>query len=434
MAIVGSKMDGGPGQVFVDGRESLGMTPEQAAESLNLTVKAIRAIETDDAGSLPDIVYVNGYIRSYAKLLGIAPEPLIAAWRAQHAEPENEPLGLDRSKEATKVDTVNVRPMKMGRWAVLAMGLSAAFVYFVTSNGDTTVSQFQPGSADGLVALQTSDREPQSVVALNSEDAQVDSRPEIDESAAQEQVQSTSVVAEAGTADEETAEAVDDAVVGLDELARDNVLNTEVMTQQEPVLAEYPEVIVQEKAEVISAQNLQETAAQAAEPAGVPSQVSTELSNLQAQVQPSSEASNQASSQAPNAEATQNDANDIAPQAEPERELAKAFALPRLTEFGDNTIDLTFSEDCWFEIRTAQGELLYADLGRSGQSRRYTGEAPFRLKFGFSPGVSLIYNDEPIDLEPYTRQEVARILLGEQKDQEEGALERLNSAEAVSLW
>ena len=434
MAIVGSKMDGGPGQVFIDGRESLGMTPEQAAESLNLTVKAIRAIENDDAGSLPDIVYVNGYIRSYAKLLGIAPEPLIAAWRAQHAEPENEPLGLDRSKDATKVDTVNVRPMKMGRWAVLAMGLSAAFVYFVTSNGDATVSQVQPGSADGLVALQTPDREPQSVVALNSEDAQVDSRPEIDESAAQEQVQSTSAVAEAGTADEETAEAVDDAVVGLDELARDNVLNTEVMTQQEPVLAEYPEVIAQEKAEVISAQNLQETAAQAVESAGVPSQVSTELSNLQAQAQPSSQAPNQSSNQASNAEATQNDANDIAPQAEPERELAKAFALPRLTEFGDNTIDLTFSEDCWFEIRTAQGELLYADLGRSGQSRRYTGEAPFRLKFGFSPGVSLIYNDEPIDLEPYTRQEVARILLGEQKDQEEGALERLNSAEAVSLW
>ena len=93
MTIVGSKMDGGPGQVFIAGRESLGMTPEQAAESLNLSVKAIRAIENDDADSLPDIAYVNGYIRSYAKLLGIASEPLIAAWRAQHAEPENEPLG-----------------------------------------------------------------------------------------------------------------------------------------------------------------------------------------------------------------------------------------------------------------------------------------------------------------------------------------------------
>ena len=60
MTIVSSKMDGGSGQVFIAGRESLGMTPEQAAESLNLSVKAIRAIENDDADSLPDIAYVNG--------------------------------------------------------------------------------------------------------------------------------------------------------------------------------------------------------------------------------------------------------------------------------------------------------------------------------------------------------------------------------------
>ena len=417
MTIVGSKMDGGPGQVFIAGRESLGMTPEQAAESLNLSVKAIRAIENDDADSLPDIAYVNGYIRSYAKLLGIASEPLIAAWRAQHAEPENEPLGNDRSKDATRVDTVNVRPMKMGRWALLAMGLSAAFVYFVMSNGDATVSQVQPTSADVSAASQTPDREPQAAAALNSADVQVDAKPERDESAAQQQGQTTSAVAGEGTADEGTAVPVDDAVAGLDELARDNVLNTEVTTQQEPLLAEYPEAIAQQKAEEISEQNLQQATVQAAEPADLPSP-----------------GANQPSNQAPDAEAAQGDANNVAPEAEPEREIAKAFALPRLTEFGDNTIDLTFSEDCWFEIRTIQGDLLYADLGRSGQSRRYTGAAPFRLKLGFSPGVSLIYNDEPIDLEPYTRQEVARILLGEQRDQGEAALEPLNSAEAVSLW
>ena len=417
MTIVGSKMDGGPGQVFIAGRESLGMTPEQAAESLNLSVKAIRAIENDDADSLPDIAYVNGYIRSYAKLLGIASEPLIAAWRAQHAEPENEPLGNDRSKDATRVDTVNVRPMKMGRWALLAMGLSAAFVYFVMSNGDATVSQVQSTSADVSAASQTPDRKPQAAAALNSADVQVDAKPERDESAAQQQGQTTSAVAGEDTADEGTAEPVDDAVAGLDEVARDNALNTEVTTQQEPLLAEYPEAIAQQKAEEISEQNLQQATVQAAEPADLPSP-----------------GPNQPSNQAPDAEAAQGDANNVAPEAEPEREIAKAFALPRLTEFGDNTIDLTFSEDCWFEIRTVQGDLLYADLGRSGQSRRYTGAAPFRLKLGFSPGVSLIYNDEPIDLEPYTRQEVARILLGEQRDQGEAALEPLNSAEAVSLW
>ena len=200
MTIVSGRMDGGPGQVFIAGRESLGMSPEQAAESLNLSVKAIRAIENDDSGSLPDIVYVNGYIRSYAKLLGIASEPLIAAWRAQHAEPENEPLGNDRSKDAREVDTVNVRPMKMGRWALLALGLSAAFVYFVMANGDATVSQVQSTGADVTVTPHTPDREPQAAAALNSVDVREDSKPERDESVAREQGQATSTVAGEGTA------------------------------------------------------------------------------------------------------------------------------------------------------------------------------------------------------------------------------------------
>ena len=149
----------------------------------------------------------------------------------------------------------------------------------------------------------------------------------------------------------------------------------------------------------------------------------------------------QAGSQAPDEEVAQIDA-DVS-QAEPEREVAKAFALPRLTEFGDNTIDMTFSEDCWFEIRTIDGELLYADLGRTGQSRRYVGAAPFRIKLGFSPGAALAYNGEPIDLAPYTRQEVARVLLSEQEaedvqetqqPQASDGGEPINSVGAISLW
>ena len=59
-------------------------------------------------------------------------------------------------------------------------------------------------------------------------------------------------------------------------------------------------------------------------------------------------------------------AQDTISVSEPEleREIPLAFALPRLTEFGDNTIVLAFSADCWFEIRNADGDLLYADLGR----------------------------------------------------------------------
>jgi cytoskeleton protein RodZ len=133
--------------------------------------------------------------------------------------------------------------------------------------------------------------------------------------------------------------------------------------------------------------------------------------------------------QAVNAEATTitaatdtdqgNNLEDVA-AAVPEKEAAKAFALPRLTEFGNNTIDLAFAADCWFEIRNLQSELLYADLGRAGQSRQYIGDGPFALKLGFSSGVSLRYNDAAIDLTQYTRRNIANVALGGEASADRG--------------
>jgi len=83
-----------------------------------------------------------------------------------------------------------------------------------------------------------------------------------------------------------------------------------------------------------------------------------------------------------------------------------------LTEFGDNEIELSFTADCWFEIRNEDGLLLYADLGRAEQTRRYVGEGPFRIKIGFSPGAELTYNGTLIDLQPYSRLGVANLVVG----------------------
>ena len=76
----------GPGKVLAEGREALDLSREQTADVLNLSVRVIRAIEESDPEKLPDSVYVNGYIRSYAKLLGLAAQPLIDAWWAHHAK------------------------------------------------------------------------------------------------------------------------------------------------------------------------------------------------------------------------------------------------------------------------------------------------------------------------------------------------------------
>ena len=416
-----SKLDSGPGQVFIDGREALGITQEQAADSLNLSVRAIKAIESDDANSLPDIVYVNGYIRSYAKLLGIASQPLIDAWRAQHAMPADEAAQLNTSPDGSKVDAVNVRPMKMGRWALIALGLSAVFVYFVAFTDDAATPQSLQEIASVSSAGEPSGLGPQADVG---EDLDEQTRAD---GAGAVSVELDSAVAETAADEPSVTDTEVDGVLGDDTASEDDASIGSVAQQAvvEDRTQESTQEKTQEKTDVSPQDLVAETVA--------------EEGNLE--VAADEVVAIEAGSQAPDEEVAQIDA-DVS-QAEPEREVAKAFALPRLTEFGDNTIDLTFSEDCWFEIRTIDGELLYADLGRTGQSRRYIGAAPFRIKLGFSPGAALAYNGEPIDLAPYTRQEVARVLLSEQEaedvqetqqPQASDGGEPINSVGAISLW
>ena len=412
-----SKMDSGPGQVFIDGREALGITQEQAADSLNLSVRAIKAIESDDANSLPDIVYVNGYIRSYAKLLGIASQPLIDAWRAQHAMPADEAAQLNTSPDGSKVDAVNVRPMKMGRWALIALGLSAVFVYFVAFTDDAATPQSPQEIASVSSAGEPSGLGPQADVG---EDLDEQTRAD---GAGTVSVELDSAVAETAADEPSVTDTEVDGVLEVGAASEDAPSIGSVA--QQAVVEDRTQETTQERTDVSPQDLVSETVA--------------EEGNLE--VAADEVVAIEAGSQAPDEEVAQIDA-DVS-QAEPEREVAKAFALPRLTEFGDNTIDLTFSEDCWFEIRTIDGELLYADLGRTGQSRRYVGAAPFRIKLGFSPGAALAYNGEPIDLAPYTRQEVARVLLSEQEaedvqetqqPQASDGGEPINSVGAISLW
>ena len=78
-----------------------------------------------------------------------------------------------------------------------------------------------------------------------------------------------------------------------------------------------------------------------------------------------------------------------------------------LGEGGDDELEVQFNDDCWFEISDAQQNLLTADLGRSGDSRLYRGTAPFRIKLGYAPGVTIRFNGRNVELAPYTRNNIA---------------------------
>jgi cytoskeleton protein RodZ len=75
------------GQILRDAREAQGLSLENAAIRLRLMQRQIEAMETDDFASLGQPVFARGFVRNYARLLGIAPEALLARMEGAPAEP-----------------------------------------------------------------------------------------------------------------------------------------------------------------------------------------------------------------------------------------------------------------------------------------------------------------------------------------------------------
>jgi cytoskeleton protein RodZ len=67
----------GCGAVLRQAREAAGLTIEQVATQLRMTVRSVANLESDDWSSLGAPVFVRGQLRSYARLLGVDLEPLM---------------------------------------------------------------------------------------------------------------------------------------------------------------------------------------------------------------------------------------------------------------------------------------------------------------------------------------------------------------------
>ena len=75
------------GQTLRDAREAQGIALDDAAVRLRLMHRQIEAMETDDFESLGQPVFARGFVRNYARLLGLDPEALLARMKGAPEEP-----------------------------------------------------------------------------------------------------------------------------------------------------------------------------------------------------------------------------------------------------------------------------------------------------------------------------------------------------------
>ncbi|HEX6489594.1 MAG TPA: helix-turn-helix domain-containing protein [Candidatus Dormibacteraeota bacterium] len=85
------------GSLLKEAREARGLSLEEVAAATRVRVPYLEALEHDEVHRLPAPVYARGYLRAYASLLELEPEPLVASLRPASREPERIVTPRERS-------------------------------------------------------------------------------------------------------------------------------------------------------------------------------------------------------------------------------------------------------------------------------------------------------------------------------------------------
>ncbi|NHZ71509.1 MAG: helix-turn-helix domain-containing protein, partial [Aquificales bacterium] len=65
------------GHILREARETKGLTLEEAQEKTRINSKYLDALENSEYDKLPTPVHVRGFLRNYARFLGLDPQPLL---------------------------------------------------------------------------------------------------------------------------------------------------------------------------------------------------------------------------------------------------------------------------------------------------------------------------------------------------------------------
>jgi cytoskeleton protein RodZ len=329
----------------------MGVSTREVADALNLPVHVIEALETDDFERLRPTVFTRGYLRSYARLLELSPESLLA--RYPEVTEETEAI----TGELPAVETPAGTPIRsLGIAAVVGIVVIVLLVWLL---GDDESSAPSIGPTE---------------MAAEVEEG---SQPAADEAAEE-------VVEEAAE------EAAGDTLARDRDAARERLGGASV---QQPV----------------------DAATEDPSPSVADTQPSGPTPIGELPVAAESSAPEQKTGPLEAVETLDSGAGEpaTADAAQPVAPVTPSFRERRITAFGDEQITFVFSEDCWVEVKALDGENLYSDLNRTGRTLVLTGRAPFRILLGYAPGVSLTFNGEPVALARYSRNNVANLVLGE---------------------
>lgn len=120
------------GQAFSEERERQGLTRTEAAQRLHMSAYQVEALETGDYTRLPKGTFLRGFVRNYAKALGLDPNAMVS--RLAEGVPTTPAPGIVVPSQNIRFDPLGERLanpyVKAGVVAVVAIALVLAGIYW----------------------------------------------------------------------------------------------------------------------------------------------------------------------------------------------------------------------------------------------------------------------------------------------------------------
>jgi cytoskeletal protein RodZ len=116
------------GEILKESREAQGLTLDDVSKRTKIKRSYIESIEAGEYEGLPDDVYVQGFIRSYASCLGIGSEKLLPFYRREQTKHR---AGSEKKKNNfwQKKNKIQITPLKL--LSILTACILTGFILFL---------------------------------------------------------------------------------------------------------------------------------------------------------------------------------------------------------------------------------------------------------------------------------------------------------------
>ena len=374
----------GPGERLRDAREAASMSIQEVSTAMRLNRRVIEALEADDYSDLPIPTFVRGYLRGYARLLGLSPELILEAFEQREPAP---PAMVPDISDESPVPSTDF-PIRLVTCLVVAALVVLVVIWWRNQH-------FTLGGLDEALPVELAEPDAVGGGEPAGEAKDRERGPRMDDARADRG-------ADAGlqAALERAPEALPEPAPPSGEAPEPAPLLREALPEPVSPPGEVPE------------------------PASLPDPLSGPATP------PEGVGAGAGDSGTPEAEAVPDGALS-APAPEEEEEPSPppvsweeypsddidVAAIPATVQeppvIPGDRVEMRFRAECWVEMYDDANERIFYGLVQPGQTLSGEGKGPMRLVVGNSEGVELVrYNGTLLDISPFVTGGVARFSIG----------------------